>query len=153
MTGNPDVIKALQFALTSEAHLNLQCRLDARSLKFMGVKKVARRIYDLGDSAHCYMKYVTDRLLFLGGDAGYQIAKVSEQATLSALLENQLALENAIIQPFEEAVQTCMKALDDASRNLFEHLLKWQEKDMLWISRQLELIKGMGEQEYIAEKL
>lgn len=153
MKGNLDVIKALQSAATQEAHLNLQCRLDARSLKFMGVKKLACKVAKIGDGSHCYLKKVTDRLLFLGGDPSYEVAEVAEQKSVTDLLKNTLALEMAIVEPYEQAVQTAMKALDDTTRNLFEHLLKWHEAQVGWLECQLRLIEALGEAGYIAEKL
>ena len=156
MSGNPEVIKSLE-AAAAEAHLNLQYRLDWRLLKFMGVKKTARNARKFGDDAHTWLKLATDRILFLGGTAGYAIPRVVESPTFTAILENDLALELAILVPYEAAIQIAMKALDDATRNLFEHLIKWHQDHVAWLERQLALIKGFaedtGEARYIAEKL
>jgi bacterioferritin len=151
--GNLDVIKALEAAAAQEAHLNLQYRLDARSLKFMGLKKLTCKMKKFGDGAHCFLKLLTDRTLFLGGDPGYDIAPVVEQTSVTALLKNALALEMAVVDPYEQNVQLSMKALDDTTRNLFEHLLKWHQKHIGWLEQQLRLIDGLGETEYMAEKL
>lgn len=153
MKGSPEVVTALQAAISSEAHLHLQCRLDHRSLKFMGVKKVAKKVDSFGDDTHDFLKYVTKRVLFLNGDPSYEIGKVTEQSTVTALLKNELALEMAIIAPYEDAVQTAMKALDDTTRNLFEHLVKWHQGHVEWLEQQLRLIQAMGETDYIAEQL
>jgi bacterioferritin len=153
MKGSPEVLKALQTGADAEATLNLTYRLDRRSLKFMGLKKLEGKMEAYGDDGHKFLKLVTDRILFLGGSPSYTLAKITEQATVTALLKNNLALENAIIAPYEQAVQVAMKALDDTSRNLFEHLLKWHEDHVAWLEIQLRLIDGMGEAEYIAEKL
>ena len=154
MTGNPEVIKALQAALALEAHLNIQYRHDWRIVKFMGVKKVAKKLKGLGTGAHCFMKKVADRILFLGGDTNYTVGEIVDQRSLTAILQNELALEMAIVQPYEAAVQTAMKAFDDTTRNLFEHLLKWHQEQIGWLEQQLRLIETVGgEAEYIAEKL
>jgi len=153
MKGSPEVIAGLRAAAALEAHLNLQSRLDARTLSYMGVKKVVKKLKWIGDDAHCFLKKVVDRALFLGGDPSYDVAPVSEQAGLTAMLNNTLALEMAIVAPYEQQVQVCMKALDDASRNLYEHLLKWHQKHVGWLEQQLRLIDAIGEEEYIAEKL
>lgn len=153
MNGNLSVISDLQTAAAAEAHLNLQYRLDQRSVKFMGVKKLARHLCRYGDDAHEFLKCVTDRILFLGGDPSYAIEKISEQKTVTDVLKNELTLELAIVQPYEQAVQTAMQALDDTTRNLFEHLLKWHQQHVGWLEQQIRLIDGLGEAEYIAEKL
>jgi bacterioferritin len=153
MKGNADVIKALESAAAQEAHLNLQYRLNARSLKFMGLKKLTCKVGTFADDAHYFLKKLTDRTLLLGGDPGYDIAPVVEQTDVTALLKNALVLEMAIVEPYERSVQLSMKALDDTTRNLFEHLLKWHQKHIGWLEQQLRLIDGLGETEYMAEKI
>lgn len=153
MKGNLDVIRGLQAAAAQEAHLNLQYRLNARSLKFMGLKKLTCKMTKFGDGTHCFLKLVSDRILFLEGDPGYAIAPVVEQTSVTDLLKNALAAEMAIVGPYEQAVQVAMKALDDTSRNLFEHLVKWHQKHVGWLEQQLRLVEGLGEAEYMAEKL
>lgn len=153
MKGNLNVIAALEAAAAQEAHLNLQYRLNTRSVKFMGLKKLTCKLHKFGSDAHDFLKYVTDRTLFLGGDPSYEVAEVVEQTSVTELLKNSLALEMAIIQPYEQNIQVAMKALDDTTRNLFEHLLKWHQKHIGWLEQQLRLIDGLGEAEYMAEKL
>lgn len=153
MKGDAAVIATLQTGLQAEAQLNLQYRMDWRSLKFLGVKKTAKKIHDLGTDAHDWMKEFTDRLLFLEAKPTYQIPQIAEEATVTDLLQNALVLEMAGIAPGEDAVQVAMKALDDTTRNLWEHLLKAKEKRIAWLSQQLNLIKAMGESSYIQAKL
>ena len=154
MTGNPEVIQALQAALPLEAHLNIQYRHDWRVVKYWGVKKIACELKDFGKDAHCWMKKVADRILFLGGNTNYTVGEISEEKSLTEILQAELALEMAIIAPYEQAIQTAMKALDDTTRNVFEHLLKWHEQHVGWLEQQLRLIDAVGgEAEYIAEKL
>ena len=151
MTGNPQVITSLQAAAASEARLAMQYALDKRSLRFIGVKKTNAGSYS--DDAHCYFKKVTKRILLLGGDPSYTIGDIKEQDTVTDLYANELAMEMAIVTPYEQAVQTAMKALDDTTRNLFEHLLKWHQQHVAWLEQQLRLIKTLGENEYIAEMM
>jgi bacterioferritin (cytochrome b1) len=150
MKGSPEVIRSLVAALPLEAHLNIQYRHDWRVVKYMGVKTTAKHLHGLGSDAHAFMKKVADRTLFLGGDTAYSMAPVTNQATLTEIFANELALEMAIIVPYEQAIQVCMKALDDTSRNLFEHLLKWHQQSIGWIEQQQRRMAAMGgEAEYI----
>lgn len=154
MKGSPDAIKALQAGLPLEGHLNMQCRQDQRVVKFKGVKKVAKHIKKMGDNAHDFQKYLTKRILFLEGDVGFTLPAVEDgDRSLTQILQNLLGLNMDIIKPYEQAIQTAAKVLDDTTRNLFEHLLKWHEQDVYWLEQQLDLIKSLGETEYIAEKL
>ena len=154
MTGNPQVIATLQSALAAEARLNIQYRHDWRLVKFMGVRKVSCKLHGMGSDAHEWMKKIYDRILFLGGDIGYTMGPITDQLTLTAIFQNELALEMAIVAPYEQNIQTAMAAFDDATRNLYEHLLKWHQKHIGWLEQQLRLIQIVGgEDEYIAEKM
>lgn len=154
MNGNPDVIRALQAALALEAQLNLKYRLDWRVLKFNGLRKLTGRFDQFGDDAHCWLEKVTDRILFLGGDPSYAVAgALTRSPNLTEMIQADLALEMAIVEPYERAVQIAMAALDDTTRNLFEHLLKWHEKHVGKLEQMLRLIDGLTEEEFIAEQL
>jgi len=153
MLGNAEVLTALQAALPLEAQLNEQYRADWRSLKFIGVKKLAKVIHEFGDDAACWRRKVQDRILFLGGDISVTIPVVVEARGVADCLRAELKLELAIVAPYEQSVQTAMQALDDTTRNLFEHLLKWHEKHVGWLEQQLRLIEALGQNDYIAEKL
>lgn len=153
MKGSPEVISTLRAAQSAEGHLNLQYRLDARCLKAMGVKKTSRHICKYGDDAHDFLQFVTDRVLFLSGDPSYPVAPLVQQNTITSLLENALAMEMAIVQPYEKAIQIAQVQFDDTTRNLFEHLIKWHQGHVEWLEGQLRLIVGLGEAGYISEKL
>ena len=153
--GNPAVIKALQAALVSEAHLNLQYRSYQRLLKFMGVKATSKKMNKFGDDAHYWMKQVSDQILFLGGDAQYSIPAIADPdpQTVTGLLSSALALETAIVQPYEDAIETARVSRDDVTRNLYEHLRKDHNHHLGWLMRQLNLIEGMGEPTYVSTKI
>ena len=160
MNGNPGVITVLQAALPMEAFLNLQYRHDWREIKAMGIGKLSGQIRYFGSDAHRWMKHITDRILFFGADVEYEIPAIKQSPSVTAMFESELALEMTIITPYEENIQVCMKALDDTTRNLFEHLLKWHQTGkkkqvghVLWLEQQLRLIKSFGESEYLAEKM
>lgn len=153
MKGSPEVIAALASALAEEAHLNMQYRKDWRVVRFMGAKKTARKLKRFGCDAHAWQKKVTDRLLLLGGEPQFDMDPVTVQRNLTETFKNELALEMAILAPYEQAIQISMKAFDDGTRNLFEHLIKWHQGHVGYLEQQLTLIAGLSEAGYIAEKL
>ena len=153
MNGSSQVKVALAAALAAEAHLNIQYRKDWRSVKFLGARKVARVLKDFGDDVHGWQKAVNDRLLFLGGEPAFDVGSITIQTSLEDTFKNELALEMAIVTPYEKAIQTCMAALDDTSRNLFEHLLKWHQKHVAWLEQQIALIDGMDQATYLSAKI
>lgn len=159
MKGSPEVIQALQAALAAESHLNLQYRLDRESLKLAGVKKVAGKIEGFADDAHRFRSKVNRQLLFLAegmtGAASYAVPPVVEQASVTELLRNELALNMAICAGYERGIPVATAALDDETRNLFEHLVKWHHGHVRWLEQQLRLIAGYagGESDYITTQV
>jgi bacterioferritin len=153
MQGDPKVIAALEAALAASSHLNIQYRADWRTTKFNGVKKVAKKLHGLGSDLHHWTKKFSDQVLLLGGSVSYAPSEVVSKPTLTDIFENELALEYAMKTPQEQAIQTAMAAMDDPTRNLFEHSLKASAKRIGWLEQQLRLIKAMGEDEYVAEKM
>lgn len=122
-------------------------------MKFMGAKKVAKKLNKFADEAHRFYGALTKRILFLEGNPSSEIAATVEPQSLTAVLQIELSLQMTSIRAYEQAIQIAMKALDDATRNLFEHLIKWKEDIVGWLETQLSLIKRLGEPEYLAEKL
>ena len=156
MQGNPQVIANFRQALPLEAQLNIQYRMDLQLIKFLGAKKLAGKFHKFGDDAHDWMKAVTKQILFLTGDRateGYQMGPIVEPPTLTALFEDSLSREARICDLYETFIPVAMNALDDQSRNLWEHLIKWHRTHQLWLEQQLAIITALNEREYLAEKL
>ncbi|SRR5216684_318462 len=156
MRGNPTVIKNFQDALPLEAHLNLQYRMNARLLRFDGLKKLGNKFTGFADDAHSWLKAVTNQLLFLSGDgtgSPYQPAPVGQPGSVTAIITDSLAMVVQICDLYETNVVTASAAKDDLSRNLWEHLIKWHRDHQQWFEKQLRLIATLTEKDYIAEKL
>lgn len=153
MKGSSAVISTLQSGLAREAQLNLQYRMNTQQVRNLGVKGLKKKMDGFGDDAHFFMKKLTRRILFLEGNAGYQVAKIVEVDSITSMLQAALQLELSIVSPYEQAVQTAMQALDDTTRNLFEHLLKWHQQHVDWLEQQLRLIEALGEATYISTKV
>ena len=153
MQGKPAVLATLKAALPAEAGINEQYRHDTALLYRMGVKRVARKLRKYAGDVHAWRKEVDERFLILGGTGGYEIPPVSDPATLTALLTEALGLEMAICKTYEQNIPICSASLDDGTRNLYEHLVKWHQEHIGWFEIQLGLIAGMGEPTYISAKL
>lgn len=153
--GDARVIDTLRAAIQMEGHLNLQYRMDWRIAKNLGIKSPACKLKDFGHDTHCWLKLVTDRCLFLGGDTGYDVGTVVQSDSFQSMLQRELDLEVGVVKPYEQAIQTAMQAFDDSTRNLFEHLIKWHQKHVLWLLKQLNMITiadaDTGESRYLLQ--
>lgn len=161
--GSAEVIKGLQAAIASEAHLNEQYRSDHDSLKHAGVKKAAAKVKDFAHAAHLWRSAVRKRLLFLTSDdkgvqagvTAFSMPAVADPPTITALFEGELAENKAICAQYEKNIETARAAFDDKTRNLYEHLVKWHQQHVDWIEKQLRAIAGYanGESDYRATQV
>jgi bacterioferritin len=153
MQGNPAVIQAIQGALAMEASLQLQYHLDWRLLKNMGMKGSAKKASAMGEDGEDFLKQLTDRLLYFDASAAYASAETIDAPSVQALFQRELKMESDLIEPYEGIVIIAAQAKDDTTRNLFEHLLKWHEGHVDYISRELALIDKLGEATYISSRI
>jgi bacterioferritin len=153
MKGNPEVVAVLQSALALEATIHLQYGTDARCLREVGLKRNAKKAAEFGGDSGKFLGKVEDRVLFLEGSVAYAPTPVMDSSSVTAMLQRELGLEMGIVEPYERAVVAAQQALDDTTRNLFEHLLKWHQEHVDHLERELGLITKLGEAGYFAARM
>lgn len=157
MKGNATVLSNFKAAIPLEATFNLQCRMNKRVLDYLGVKKLKGKMNEFGDDGHRFLKRVTKQFFFLSGDgpvdASYQPGAIGTPPSITAMFDSLLAMEISICAEYEQHVEVARLAMDDKSRNLWEHLIKWHRGHQDWLEKQLRVIQGLGEDEYIAENI
>ena len=153
MKGNPEVIKSLVSLLAAQASANMQYRLDWRVVNHFGAKGSAHSIHKLGTRAHKFQKILADRILDLGGDTSHDVAPVAEQSTLTDVFKNEAKMETNLIALGEAAIALAVTKNDEATAEKLRHIEERDEKNLIWVETQLDLIGGMGEGVYIASHL
>lgn len=155
MKGNEIVIANLMDAAAGEAHIALQLKLDARVMKAFGVKSVASKLGAMaGDSEDYLHKQIVRRLLALGSDAQYDAGTITSGDPVSAILKNALALITDLATKYEGYCKQAWDVDDDETRNIYEHLIKWHNKSIVWLERQINLIDVVGgDAQYVSAKI
>jgi bacterioferritin len=154
MQGNPQVIEALNRGLTIELTAINQYFCQAKMCKNWGYHRLAKKHYEesLGEMKHAEM--LIDRILFLEGVpeiARYDVIRVG--TTVPEQFENDLALEMRGVQTYNQAIHLCLQVQDAGSRELLEHILQESEEHVDWLETQLDLIRELGLQNYLAEQM
>jgi bacterioferritin len=154
MKGAPEVVTLLNEAVGLEATLNEQYRLDSRSIKYLGLKGLKKKYEAFGDDVSNWRRDLLDRVYFLGGTPTYTVNSPTERLTVTDLFTMTHDFEVNICTIFEKDIQVAMRALDDNTRNMFEHFIKWhQDQHISWFEKQLRLIGAIGEAEYISARV
>ncbi len=95
-----------------------------------------------------------ERILFLDGIPEVSIAlKPHIGADVKKQIENDLAEEVSAVAQYNKAVEVCRKAGDNASRELFERLLKDEEAHVDWLEAQVHQMKELGYERYLSQQI
>ena len=154
MKGDAKVIEALNRSLTIELTAINQYFVQAKMCANWGYGKLAKkhREESIGEMKHA--EALIDRILFLEGVpniARYDVIRVGTDVTQQ--LENDLKLETGGVKAYNEAVDLAIKIKDGGSRDILEGILKESEEHVDWLETQLGLIKSVGLQNYLTEKM
>jgi bacterioferritin len=68
-------------------------------------------------------------------------------------LESDLKDEQGAVRQYNDAVRVCVDAADNGSRDLFESMIKDEEKHADFLESQLHSIEEMGIGNYLAQQL
>ena len=154
MQGDPQVLEALNRALTVELTAINQYFCQAKMCKNWGFQKLAKKHYEesLGEMKHA--EILIDRILFLEGVpeiARYDVIRVG--TNVKEQLENDLKLEMGGVRLYNEAVELCARLKDNGTRELIEPILTESEEHVDWLETQLGLIKEVGLQLYLQHQI
>jgi bacterioferritin len=154
MKGNPQVIRVLNDVLRKELTGINQYFVHAKMCKNWGYEALYEVDWKESIDEMKHADRVVERILFLEGVpniAGYD--KILIGSTVKQQLENDLALEQAALQVLGPGIKICLEASDDATRELFEHMVVDEERHIDWIEAQLHKIKEVGYENYLAQQI
>src|SRR5437764_9066535 len=145
MKGNPQVIDALNRALTVELTAINQYFCQAKMCKNWGFMKLYEKHYheSMGEMKHA--EKIIDRILFLEGVpeiARYDVIRVG--TNIKEQFENDLQLELGGVKYYNVAVDLCIKLKDGGTRDIIEPILTESEEHVDWLETQLSLIEDIG---------
>ena len=154
MQGDPQIIDALNRALTIELTAINQYFCQAKMCKNWGFQKLAAKHYEesMGEMKHA--EKLIDRILFLEGTpeiARYDVIRVGTD--VKEQFENDLKLELSGVKAYNEGVELCARVKDNGTRELMERILIESEEHVDWLETQLDLIKQVGLQNYLQSQM
>lgn len=150
MKGDKKVIEQLNAALKHELGAVNQYWLHYRLTEDWGFTKLAKkeRAESIEEMQHA--DKLVERIIFLEGLPNMQtIAPLKIGQNIKEVLEADLAAEYEARTLYLESRKICRDAEDFVSMKLFEELLDDEEGHIDFLETQLELLKSMGEQNYM----
>lgn len=154
MKGDPKVIQILNDILTAELTAINQYFLHARMCKAWGYERIAATVYKESIDEMKHAQALMDRILFLDGLPNVQkLGPVNIGESVPEQFQADLALEMIAIPRLRDGIKACYDANDHGTRELLEHILESEEEHVDWLESQIELIRQVGKENYLAEHI
>ena len=154
MQGNPKVIEQLNLALTEELTAISQYFLHAEMCENWHYSRLGDFIKKQSIDEMKHAEELIERILFLDATPNLtELMHVNIGKNVNEQLESDLKLEVNAVAMYNRAVQISRDEGDNASRELFERLLKDEEAHVDWLEAQLHQIKEMGYERYLGQQI
>ena len=154
MSNQPRSIENLQQALAMELTAAHQYLLHAHVLEDLGLETLGAKMRAEMQEELGHAGDFIDRILFLDGDP-----KVSEQRpatradSLKEMFETDMKDELEAIAFYTSAANAAREDDDVGTKAKFEAIVIDEEGHMDWLKQQLDLIRRIGEEAYIARHM
>lgn len=154
MKGDAQVIDLLNEVLTGELTAINQYFLHSRICKNWGYKKLADYIYKESIDEMKHADKLIERILYLEGLPNVQrLSKVNVGQTVPEIFKHDYAVEMVAIPLLKKAIKHCRDVSDNVSESLLIEILSAEEEHVDWLEAQFELLKQVGEQNYLSQQI
>jgi bacterioferritin len=154
MRGDAEVITLLNEVLTAELTAINQYFIHAKMCENWGYTVLAEHVRHESIDEMKHADELIDRILFLEGVPNMQrLFPVRVGETVPEQFALDLELEYAAVKRLNDGIAQCTAASDNASRALLERILVAEEEHANWLETQLEAIRQVGVQGYLAQQL
>ena len=154
MQGDDRIIEVLNEVLTAELTAVNQYFLHGKIMEDWGLDKLAAHTKHESIDEMKHAEQVTDRILYFDGMPNYQRCfplKIGE--TVPEMFQADLELEYAAVERLNRGIALAVEIGDNGSRELFESILVSEEEHIDWLETQLESIRQVGVENYLAAHL
>ncbi len=154
MKGNEEVLSLLNQLLTNELTAINQYFIHAKMCENWGYSRLAAKIREESIDEMRHADLVITRILFLDGVPNLQrYHKLHVGETVKEQLESDRELEYAAIAFLNQGIKSAREINDNATEDLLTRILVSEEVHTDWVETQLELIRQVGEQNYLAQQI
>jgi bacterioferritin len=154
MKGQDTIIHLLNDVLTDELTAINQYYLHARICENWGYERLWKKIREESIEEMRHADRLIERILFLDGLPNLQrLGNIRVGESVAEQLRLDLELEYNSVRLLNQGIEMCRAQGDDGSRHLLEKILKDSEEHVNWLEAQLELIKQVGEANYLAQQI
>jgi bacterioferritin len=154
MKGSPKVIETLNEALHEELTAINQYFLHAEMCENWHYDRLGELIkkQSIGEMKHA--EVLIERILFLDGTPNLtKHIDLTVGKSVKEQIESDLKLEIEAVAMYNRAIETARQEADNASRELFERLLRDEEEHVDWLEAQVHQMKELGYERYLSQQI
>jgi len=154
MKGDARLIEGLNEILTGELTGINQYFIHSMMCQNWGYERLAEKIRaeSIGEMNHA--EKIIERILHLEGVPNLtRLEKIRVGERVLEQLQFDLDVETVAIGRFNRMVALAVEVGDNGSRHMLEEMLASEEEHQHWLESQLELIKQVGEANYLAQQM
>lgn len=154
MKAKEGVVELLNRVLTAELTAVHQYLLHAGLCGNWGYERLEHQIKETATEEVGHASGLIDHILYLDGTPNVErLDRVASGTTVAELFKADLKFEQEDVLLLREAIAHCAKVGDFTTRHLLEHMVIDSEEHVDWFETQLEAIKQIGLERYLAEQL
>ncbi len=154
MQGDPQVVEALNEALTAELTAINQYFAHAKMCANWGYQKLAKKKREESMEEMRDADAIIDRVLYLEGVPNMQrLGPISLGEDPVEQHRADLVLEKAAVDRLNKGIALCRDKADNGTRELLEGILKGEEEAVDWLEAQLHIVDQIGKDKYLAEQI
>ncbi len=154
MKGDSKVIGILNEILTGELTTINQYFLHAKMCKNWGYERLAEKVRKESIDEMKHADELIERILYLEGLPNVQkLGKVKIGQSPVEILKADLGAELVALPLLNRAAKLCRDAGDHGSEAIVVKILRSEEEHVDWLEAQLELVKQIGESNYLAQQI
>lgn len=154
MKGSTTIIHTLNTQLADELTAVNQYMVHAGMCSNWGYGKLHDAVEKRAIEEMKHAESLIDRILFLDGiPTVSRLNKLNIGAKVDLQLQNDLHSELGAAATYNTGIKVAVEADDNGTRELFESILKDEERHIDWLESQLDQIEQMGLPNYLVEQL
>lgn len=154
MKGKKEVLEIMAEVLSAELTAINQYFINAKLMKNWGYNKLAdyTRKESIDEMRHA--EAIIERILYLDGIPDLQkYMKINVGSNVQDSFSKDLELEYMAVERLNRGIDICVANKDNGSRELLEKILVSEEEHIDFLETQLNIIKDIGLDKYLAEQL
>lgn len=154
MQGNPKVLETLNNLLADELTAINQYMVESEMCDNWGYERLHKANEKRAVDEMKHAEKLIQRILFLEGSP--TVSKL-HQINIGQDVESQFKFgvesETGAIKAYNEGIKLCLECGDNGSREMLDAILKDEEAHIDWLEVQLDQIRQMGLQNFLAQQI